>query len=122
METRAGVTGTTDAPDFLTFVQQTVAFLPDAVGLQHPTEGLYNLTSWETTVVANIRAVLQDAENRALNRPWHTYLLGLIHAVLGAESVVSKLVASHSFPSIYYGLLHDDRTYWNVYDRVRHEP
>ena len=113
--------GTADAPDFLTFVQQAVTFLPDAVGRQHPTEGLYDLSYLEKTFLFEVRAFLQDVEIGNLNGPWLNYLLGLLHGYF-ASAGLSKLVDSHRFPSIYYGLLHDDLTFWNFYDRINHAP
>ena len=113
--------GTADAPDFLTFVQQTIVFLPDAVGLQHPTEGLYDLTYLEKTFLYLLRSVLQNLENGNLSESYLTYLLWLIHGYF-ASAGLSKLVASHSFPSIYYGLLHEDNPPWNMYDGVIHTP
>ena len=117
----ARASGTADAPDFLTFVQQTIAFLPDAVGLQHPTEGLYDLTYLEKTFLYILRTQLQGLENGNLSESYLTYLLFLIHGYF-ASAGLSKLVASHYFPSIYYGLLHEDNPPWNMYDRVLHAP
>lgn len=113
-----------DAPDILTFLQENIPALPQAGGLTVPGRGLYKLNidellflsylattlhEWYPNIGALTKAdLLQKIDNLLILR-----VLALPPTV-NAAAVIEKMIASHSFPSIHYSLLHTNN--WNAYN------
>lgn len=103
--------GTIDSPDILSLVQSASPLLPVALGTTHDIEGLYNLTSFEHTVVSTLVTSLSKISSLA---DWPNVIAAILPAILAASSG-KKLVDSHLMDSVIYGLLHCDACRWNVY-------
>ncbi|TWT55378.1 dockerin type I repeat-containing protein [Allorhodopirellula solitaria] len=126
--------GTRDAPDLLSFLQNSVEikvgdrlYLPDAVG--HPVhfiEGIYDLTASESEFLHDVQDLLSDPDSASLI----AVLTGLVNVEFDVGPLMQyyphfefdyqtalnagdKLLKSHGFDSIYYGVMHGPG--WNVY-------
>ena len=129
-------------PDILSFLQEHVnveigdnVYMPAAIGGKHTLEGLHDLTDDEVDLVNRVMTALGQLESDddvlstlvALLGAKGTILLGatptgLLKLVAPqlfgdeaalATSAFGKMVKSHGFDSIYYGLMHGPG--WNVY-------
>ncbi len=113
-----------DARDALTFFQHLLytqkrpddpripaAF--EAWGESKSIEGLFDLTKAEALALRS----LASGVNAAFAGTWITVLKDLLWALPSISSLMQKMQDSHSFPSVYYGLLHN-RDGWNAFDHT----
>jgi hypothetical protein len=110
--------GGIDAPDILNWLQYSSMFLPDALGKHHKIEGLFNLSYSQRGAANQAQAKLADLND---TYTLDAYLQSLFQSgVLYASGATELMTQSHMLPSIFYGLLHNDETGWNVFDRLDH--
>ncbi len=133
-----------DTPDILTWLQSNLEvqvgdrfYLPDAVGVRHTLEGLYNFSEAERTAVSRtllpaLGDLLQSAvETGDEDGSWLGTITNLLQGVLSGEleallftsiidgyylknRAIGKMVDSHAMTNVLYGLMHGPG--WNVYD------
>ncbi|TWU42182.1 dockerin type I domain-containing protein [Novipirellula artificiosorum] len=104
------------APDVLTFLQRRASFAPTAVGIPVTLEGLYELSPNELRLVETLGQAISglDLSDPIDEKTLQDLVAAIFYATAdGATDAFGKLVESHRFPSIYYGLLHSSQ--WDVY-------
>jgi len=119
--------GTVDCPDFLTWAQGLVKRVTGygwtADGTVIVMEGVLNLTPTESQVLDQFEQKFAEEWSRrgeleGVGRIQAAFRAAWPELVLAGYSIANAMVESHDFPSILYGLLHDDRKGWNAYDQL----
>jgi hypothetical protein len=115
--------GWSDCPDILTWLQHTIKMVTGkgfvADGRQVAMEGLYNLDGGERLTLDAFESSLRGfwAGQNVISDEWDAFWAAILAGRAYYTGLHNKLGDSHRFPSLFYGLLHDDELDWNAYDR-----
>jgi hypothetical protein len=122
-----------DAPDILTSLQELTNSDTGPGGLRGPggemirgwtaagttirIEGVENLTKLEYFAFGYLQLLLEQFRQGLISEQFLAFLWLNYEITHGTGDFLRKIKDSHSFPSVFHGLLTDDSTGWNAYDR-----